>query len=102
MATTAAAYKKLRRDIRILKNRIKVLERVLKPASPEEKARRKALDEFNRERHFKHLRECRMSLRWELEDERETNEFLKSRGFEPLPSRIPDDIRQLVRIDENS
>jgi len=84
--------------------RVGFLERALKPArkvaqasgemnqrraDAEEEARRKALNDYYDQKTIEfYLRNPRM-LALELAAEREKAEFLKSRGLEPEPSRIP-------------
>ena len=105
MAGRPAVPKKLLHEIRILKNRVRWLERALKPAKQqavdagvdldrsrqraEDDARHKAKMEYYRKRSIEHYRRNPNFLRLELESEQRLNDFLKARGFEPEQSRIP-------------
>jgi hypothetical protein len=101
------------RELASLKQRVKWLEAALKPRrgkptvdrsaaasrreTAEREARRKALSDYYAKCHEDRLRRNPWMLKSELESERETNEFLKSRGFKPNPSTIPKSLRRKAR-----
>lgn len=101
------------RELASLKQRVKWLEAALKrrrakPAvdraaagskreTAEREARHKALSEYYAKCHEDRLRRNPWMLESELKSERETNEFLKSRGFKPNPSSIPKALRRRAR-----
>ena len=98
------------RELASLKQRVKWLEAALKPKrgkpavdrssagsrreTAEREARHKALSEYYAKCREDRLRRNPWMLKSELESEREANEFLKSRGFKPNPSRIPKSLRR--------
>ena len=98
------------RELASLKQRVKWLEAALKPRrgkpavdrssvgsrreTAQREARHKALSDYYAKSHEDLLRRNPWMLKSELESEREVNEFLKSRGFEPNPSRIPKSLRR--------
>jgi len=83
--------------------RVSFLERALRPAKrvaqpgelnrtrehAEEEARRKALNDYYRRKNIEFYLRHPSMLQAELAAEHEQAEFLKSRGLEPEPSRIP-------------
>ena len=101
------------RELVALKQRVKWLEAALKPRrgkpavdrpaagsrreAVESDARNKALSEYYAKCREDHLRNNPRMLKSELESEREVNDFLKSRGFKPNPSRIPKSLRRKAR-----
>jgi hypothetical protein len=101
------------RELTTLKQRVKWLEAALKPKrdkpavdrsaagsrreTAEREARHKALSEYYAKCHEDILRRNPWMLKSEFQSERETNEFLKSRGFKPNPSTIPKSLRGKAR-----
>ena len=104
MARSSTSLSSLRQQVRALKNRVTWLERALKPAkkpiSPdvniardhaEQSARDEALMEYYREWNIAFYKRHPDWLERERAEERNRNAFLRSRGIEPEPSRIPEE-----------
>lgn len=111
--TKAKSEDSVRRELAALKQRVSWLEAALKPGrgkpaldrkaagakrnNAEAEARRKALDEYYARQHEDFLRTSPFGLEIQLKGETEVNDFLKSRGFRPNPSRIPESLWREVR-----
>ena len=105
MAKRATHSRKLELKVRALSMRVRFLERALKPqkrASPnpeqlnqtreqaEAAAVRKAMSEFHAKKWLDFCLRNPDFVARELAAEREKAEFLRSRGLNPEPSRIPE------------
>lgn len=106
MTRSSTSISSLRQQLRELKNRVTWLERAIKPAKKpippdvnrtrdlaEQEARNEALMEYYRQRNIEFYKRNPTWLRLELDQEREKNEFLRSRGLKPEPSKIPAEVR---------
>ena len=106
MARAATSLSGLRQQLRALKNRVTWLERAIKPATKpifpdvnrtrdeaEREARHEALMEYYRKWNIEFYKRNPSWLAREIAEEHERNEFLRSRGLKPEPSRIPAEVR---------
>jgi hypothetical protein len=89
----------IERQIKALRTRVGALEAVLRRAKPdsESEARRKALAEYYKQEEIQLYLRNPGFLKAAIESETERNAFLKSRGFKPEPSRIPEQFRRGLR-----
>ena len=105
MAKQLTPSKQIDRKLKALAQRVSFLERALKPAKKaagnpdlldrtrvqaKESARREAMSEYYRKRKVEFYLRNPTCLALELAEEQRVAEFLKSRGLEPEPSRIPE------------
>lgn len=109
MAKRATPTIHIQRKLKALANRVRVLERAVKPAkkaarkpgeldgqreSAEVWARHEALLEYFRQEKVKRYLANPKALAADLAHEREINDFLRSKGLKPMPSDIPEQFRR--------
>jgi len=112
MKRGASSLARVTQQLRALRVRVVHLEKALKAARrerenlapiaerrdrAESEARHAALKEHNRRQRLETLRRSPWMLEIEQRLEDERNEFLKSRGFPPSPTDIPEELRRQAR-----